>query len=106
MTQVTRRVVLVLVAALMLLPLAGCEDKITSENYDQIKTGMAVHDVEILLGGKGEMVERGGMSISGGGISTGSGQASQQLYEWHKGNKTISITAVDGKVVDKGKLGL
>ena len=74
--------------------------------YDQIKTGMAVHDVEILLGGKGEMIERGGMGISGGGVASGSGQATQQLYEWRKGNKIISVTAVNGKVVDKGKQGL
>jgi hypothetical protein len=105
MSKLTR-VLLALVAALLLLPLTGCEDKITSDSFDQIKTGWTIHEVEHLLGGKGEMIDRGGMSVTGGGIATGSGQSSQQLYEWRKGNKLISVTCVDGKVVDKGKQGL
>jgi hypothetical protein len=105
MTQITRRLILVLIASLMLLPLAGCEDKITQENYDKIKLGMALHDVEIIMGGKGEKIDRGGMSISGGGIATGSGQTTQQLYEWRKGNKAISVLTSDGKVVQPGKEG-
>jgi hypothetical protein len=99
------RVVLVLIAALFLLPLAACEDKLTQDNYDKIKVGMQLHEVETILGGKGEMVERGGMSISAGGIGGGSGQTTQQLYEWRKGTKAITVLCTDGKVVQPGKEG-
>ena len=105
MTRKLTRVLLVLVAALCLLPLSGCEDKITTESYDQIKVGMQLHEVETILGGKGDKIDRGGNDISAGGISSGRA-ATQQLYEWRKGNKLISVTCVDGKVVDKGKNGL
>ncbi len=99
------RVLIVLIAVLSLLPLMGCEDKITSDSFDQIKNGMQLHEVETLLGGKGDPVARGGTDISSGGISSGNA-ATQQLYEWRKGNKLISVTCVDGKVVDKGKNGV
>jgi len=105
MTLLIRRVALVLLAALLLLPLSGCEDKLTQANYDQIKTGMSLHEVEKILGGKGEMVDRGGMSVSGAGIASGSGQTSQQLYEWRKGSKAITVLVTDGKVVQPGKEG-
>jgi hypothetical protein len=99
------RVLIVLIAVFSLLPLIGCEDKITSESFDQIKVGMQLHEVETILGGKGDPVARGGTDISSGGIASGNA-ATQQLYEWRKGNKLISVTCVDGKVVDKGKNGV
>jgi hypothetical protein len=105
MAQTLRRLFLVVIAAALLLPLAACEDKLTQENYDKIKIGMSLYEVEHLLGGKGEMVDRGGMSISGGGIATGSGQTTQQLYEWRKGGKAITVLCTDGKVVQPGKEG-
>ena len=80
------RVLFALIAALLLLPLSGCEDKLTTENYDQIKTGMPMHEVEKLLGGKGEMVERGGMGISGGGIASGSSN------NWSRGIGLLRFT--------------
>src|SRR3954468_19791197 len=45
MTRITR-LVLVLVAALCLFPLAACEEKITQENFDKIKVGMQIYEVE------------------------------------------------------------
>jgi hypothetical protein len=103
MTLRIRRVVLVLVAALCLLPLVGCEEKITVESFDKIQTGMTIYEVEKIMGGKGTMEERSGSNISSGGIATGSGGATEQVYSWRKANKEITVTVKDGKVLRKGK---
>jgi hypothetical protein len=102
---IPRRSMLILVAAALLLPLAACEDKLTQENFDKIKVGMQVWEVEHILGGKGEL-ESTGMngSISAGGIMTTEAAPPNQ-YRWTRGPKSITVIANDGKVVSKAKEG-
>lgn len=84
----------------------GCEEKITQENYQAIKPGMALHDVEQILGSKGEAASSSGMSISGAGIASGGSTSSRQsVYIWKKGRKEISVTIEEGKVVTSSKAG-
>jgi hypothetical protein len=99
------RVVLALIAALLLLPLSGCEDKYTQDNYDLIKDGMQLHEVEKIMGGKGDPQEYKGTDISSGGIASGSRAPSQQIYQWQHANKIVTVTVVDGKVIGHNKSG-
>src|SRR4051812_26450238 len=94
------RVYAVVLLSLLSLALAGCEDKITLANFDQIKPGMQLYEVEKILGGKGEMENSTGTDIGASGISSSSKQSSQQVYVWKKGMKTISVTVQNGKVVN------
>lgn len=84
--------------------MGGCEDKVNSTSYAAIQQGMALHEVEKIMGGKGEMEKSSGTSISGAGLgsSSGSGQA---VYLWKKDGKIISVTVDNGKVVATGKSG-
>jgi hypothetical protein len=89
-------------AVCIVAPLAGCEDTVTQANYDRIQIGMPLHEVEQIMGGKGELESITGTSISGAGI--GSTQtAPPNIYKWQKGMKMITVTVRDGKVIDKGK---
>jgi hypothetical protein len=100
-------------AARMLAPLAlasclllgACEETVTPETYAQLKTGMAQHEVEALLGGPGEKQDVGGMSISAAGIAGGAAANSQLTYVWKEKGREISVTFADGKVVNIGKAG-
>lgn len=89
-------------AICIVVPLAGCEDTVTQASFDQIQIGMPLHEVEAIMGGKGELEQVTGTSISGAGI--GSTQtAPPNIYKWQKGVKMITVTVKDGKVIDKGK---
>jgi len=84
----------------------GCEEKITQENYLAIKPGMALHEVEQILGSKGEADSASGVSISGAGIASGGSTSSRQSnYSWKKGRKEISVVIEGGKVVTSSKAG-
>ncbi|HLO42027.1 MAG TPA: hypothetical protein VK176_13455 [Phycisphaerales bacterium] len=96
---------LALLAAVCIL--AGCENKVTLDNYNAITTGMTQSQVEKLLGGKGEKQEVGGVSIGADGLASGAKQASNHtVYVWKQDRAEISVTFVDGKMVDKGQSGL
>ena len=96
---------MVAVAASLLIPLLGCEDKFSAGNYDKIQNGMQLYEVEKIMGGKGEQQETKGTDISAGGIASGSKGSSQAVYEWTHGTKLVTVTVKDGKVVDHNKSG-
>jgi hypothetical protein len=91
----------VIAAALFL---GGCEDKINDSNFTSIQPGMTLHEVEKLLGGKGEMEKSEGVSIGASGLASSSGSG-QAVYLWKNNGKTISVTVVAGKVIATGKNG-
>ena len=83
--------------------LAGCESKITDENFALVKAGMTQNEVEKSLGkGKDETPE--GTSISGAGIATSKGGA-LEIIRYKDGTKSIVVTYKDGKVQDFVKVG-
>lgn len=86
--------------------LGGCEQKLTMENYDQIKEGMTLSEVESLLG-EGERQDSGGTNISSGGVlgSSSSINSSVQTYLWKEEDRQIIIDFKDGKLVTKRKTG-
>ncbi len=86
--------------------IAGCEDQLTLANYDKIQSGQQQHEVESLLGGPGERDQTTGMSISAGGIASGSGANSQITYIWKAKGKEVAVVFAGGKVVTKTQRGL
>ena len=84
--------------------MAGCEQKLTDEKYDQIKPGMTGQEVEgILRCGSGTDETQGGFNMASSGIS-GSG-GTDRVYAYKSGDRTVTITYRDGKMVQKNKLG-
>ena len=86
-----------LAAAAVVLPLAGC-NKVNTDNYEKIENGMSIEEVEDILG-KGEKVQ-------GGSLSVGDIDASGHTYSWKSGDKVITVTFVNEKVVAKAAEGL
>lgn len=100
---------LAFVLAGSLSPLAGCEDKLTLENYEQITTGMTLTQVEEILGEGVEQKSEGGFDISAGGIlSSGGGTSTSpvKMYTWGQGGLLITVYFRDGAVVTKSQNGL
>lgn len=95
---------LALLASLFIL--TACENKITTENFDAITTGMTQSQVEKKLGGKGEEQDIGGASIGADGLMSSAKASKDKTFLWKKDGATISVTFRDGKVIDKGKMGL
>jgi hypothetical protein len=96
----TNRLALVCVVLLGLgiIMLAGCGSKVTKSNFDQIKIGMTVAQVEAILG-KG--TESAGAAGTVAGL-TGSGK----VVTWKDGEKTITVTFANDKVVLTAASGL
>jgi len=75
----------------------GCS-KVTAENYDKIQTGMTSAQVEQILGK--------GTEQSGGGLAIGDLSASAKTVTWENGDKSITVTFANDKVLMKVKKGL
>ena len=88
----TNRVALVCIVLLGLgmIMLAGCGSKVTKSNFDQIKTGMTVAEVEAILGK--------GTESTGAAGAIGSLAGSVKVMAWKDGDKTITVTFANDKV--------
>jgi hypothetical protein len=90
------------------LALTGCnESKVTKANFDKIKNGMTLKEVQAILGegsrqGDGSLVaNQVGVDLSGGAPPS-----STTDYVWENGKKKITITFSMDKVVGKTSSGL
>jgi hypothetical protein len=93
---------LMVVLALCLL-VGACKSKVTKANYDRIKEGMTLAEVEAILG-KGTKDTGDGSNVAGQfGVAlpqpavSGAGD----IYKWEGGAGTITLTFRDGKVVHR-----
>jgi hypothetical protein len=77
---------MVLVASSVLL-LAGCGSKVSKSNYDKLKEGMTMAEVEGILG-KGTVTE------TSGGL-----MGAAKTEEWKDGDKSITAAFVEDKLV-------
>jgi hypothetical protein len=84
--------------ALMLTILPGCGGKVSKSNFDKVQNGMTMAEVEGILG-KG--TEQAGVAGAIGDLA-GSGK----VMTWTDGEKSITVTFVDGKVTAKASKGL
>lgn len=105
--------VLYRIASLFLfcLLLVGCADpKIVKANYDKIKDGMSLQEVEAILGQGDKQTEGDGSNVGGQfGVAVGNvggGSSSTHDYVWESMGKKITITFTNGKVVKKNSTGL
>jgi len=88
-------VALILVGILLTVT-PGC-NKVTKENYEKVKVGMTVDEVEDILG-KGEMEEAG--------ATLGELTGSASVCTWTKGDAKITVTFVNDKVKTVTQTGL
>jgi hypothetical protein len=95
--------VLIAVPALV-CTMAGCEQKLTDEKYEQLKQGMTGQEVEgILRCGSGTDETQGGFNLAASGVS-GSG-GSDRVYMYKSGDRSVTVTYRDGKAVQFNKSG-
>ena len=96
-----RMTAIVLAAGLAATMLTGCASKISKSNYEQVRTGMTVAQVEDILG-KG--TEQAGI---GGAVGKLAGSVKVVCWtEGEKSDKKITVTFVNDKVVAKIETGL
>jgi hypothetical protein len=101
-----------LLALCLLLPACG-KSKVNKANYDKITEGMTLEQVEGILG-KGTKEEGGdGSNVAGqfgvdvtGGMGGGGGSKAITTYKWEKGDKSITVHFLNGKVSKTTQQGL
>ena len=77
----------------------GCApDRLTFENYERVKDGMAARDLEGILGAPDK--------DRGGGFAFGDVDVSGRVMIWKRGEKFVEVTLVHGKVISKVQKGL
>lgn len=89
----------------LLLP--ACQSKVNKANYEKVKEGMTLEEVEKLLG-KGSKETGDGSNVAGQfGVALPSAPTSGggDVYTWESGNNTIRLTFRDGKLVHKQATG-
>jgi hypothetical protein len=96
--------------ALCLL-LAGCgKSKVTQQNFEKIKEGMTLQEVEAILGPgqKDENVDASNVAAQFGVNVGGQEQRGKNLstYVWESRGKTIKVHFLNDKVARKEKEGL
>lgn len=95
---------LLLAAPALVCTMAGCEQKLTDERYDQLKQGMTDQEVEgILRCGRGTDETQGGFNVGSSGISGGGG--GDRVYLYKSGDRSVTVTYRDGKAVQFNKTG-
>lgn len=94
MTRVRRLLLAVIIAPAILI--MGCT-KVTAENYDKIQAQMTLAQVEQILGK--------GTEESGGGLAVGDLNLSAKKVTWKSGDKSITVSFANDKVVMKTKSG-
>ncbi len=101
------RLVLCLCIAIPLVFLAGCEDTVTLDSFEQITVGMDLAGVEDIMGGEGELQEASGVGIGYEGmVEKQGGPGKSKDYLWGDENTGILVKFKDGKVYFKQKMGL
>lgn len=101
MTRFFRSVCLRCLAVLAVtcsLFLAGCGSRVSKGNYDKINTGMTEEQVKAVMGEPTE-------SKSTGAALPGMAVSAKELT-WKDGDKTITVSILNGKVMTKASNGI
>lgn len=92
--------------------LGGCESKLSSERFAQLKPGMTIEEVFAILGpGEKQTAGQAGNVAAGimQGLPGGGGkkaESDRELYTWKEDRVEIGVTFDKGKLVDKVQRGL
>src|SRR5438105_11533200 len=88
----------------LLLPACG-KSKVTKANYDKITEGMSLSDAEAILG-EGTKQSDGAGIPAAHGIALAGINTRMETYVWESGDKSITLSVLDGKVKRKDSRGL
>ena len=92
--------------------LAGCESKLTTANFEKVKTGMTIDEVAAILGPGEKQTQGQASNVAAGmmqGLPGGGGkkaESNREFFTWKEDRVEIGITFDNGKVVDKVQRGL
>ena len=98
------RFVLILLLCLLL---PACKSKVNKANYEKVKEGMTLSEVEKILG-KGTKETGDGSNVAGQfgvAIDTPVTVGGGDVYTWESGDKTLRLTFRSGKLVHKQATG-
>ena len=101
--------IICVIGLIVSLAMSGCgRNSITKSNYERVKEGMTLKEVEAILGAGREQASTD-LSVPGmdvGGVSVSGMSMSGQSVMWQDGTKVISVTIMNGKVLAKAQFGL
>jgi hypothetical protein len=98
------RFVLILLVCLLL---PACKSKVNKANYEKVKEGMSLAEVEKILG-QGSKETGDGSNVAGQfgvAIPEGSTSGGGDVYTWENANATIRLTFRADKLVHKQATG-
>lgn len=98
-----RCTILVLMVCL-LLPACG-KSKVTKANFEKITDGMTLTEVEAILGEGAKQSDGAGIPAAHG-IAVAGINTRNETYLWESGDKSITLTFREGKVVHRNPKGL
>lgn len=108
MRQITKCAAVMASLTMLALLTACSQSKLTTANYDRVTTGMNEQDVEAILG-KGKEQASTSVAVPGqtvAGITVPGANTSAKVLTWQEGQKLISVTFLNGKVMSKTQFGL
>src|SRR5438552_3144053 len=97
MAMKLRGTLFVLVVCLLV---PACKSKITKTNYDKIADGMTLKEVEAILGEGAKQSDGAGIPAAHG-IAVAGINTRAEVYVWESGDRTITLTFRDGKVIHR-----
>ena len=92
---------------LVCLLLPACKSKVNKANYEKVKEGMTLEEVEKILG-KGSKETGDGSNVAGQfgvAIPAAPTAGGGDVYTWESGDNTIRLTFRSGKLVHKQATG-
>jgi hypothetical protein len=98
------RIVLILLICLLL---PACKSKVNKANFDKVKEGMTLEEVQKILG-KGEKETGDGSNVAaqfGVAIPSAPMSGGGDVYVWESNTSTIRLTFRGGKLVHKQATG-
>ncbi len=99
----------ILLAALLFafaLLMGGCDNRVTYENFQKIKIGMDLTEVEDILG-RGDLQDKaGGANLGQFGLPSRAAESNVDVYVWDDGSAQIIVEFIDYKVVASYQRGL
>lgn len=107
MTFDSRKCARFLPILLVCLLLPACQSKVNKANYDKVKEGMSLAEVEKILG-KGSQETGDGSNVAaqfGVAIPAAATAGGGDVYTWENGNNTIRLTFRGDKLVHKQATG-
>lgn len=96
-----------ILVAMTCLVSSGCKSKVTKDNFEKIKEGMSLSEVQAILGeGKLQADGTGIPAAHGIHVGGGGGARNSEIYLWESDERSITLTFVSGKLKHKASKGL